>query len=120
MSGVEVFLNESAADVQSNHDSLKADLLEFLDGDRWEVGGKLSWAFDDARHDDGDTAGELGWLATQYVVATDQERKIINDVFLALCGWTLPTLLRFALENRRERTEADYADDLDRARGARR
>jgi hypothetical protein len=95
---------------QPANKQLPKAMLEFLHDEPLNVGAKLSSAFDDARQTDGDTAEELGWLTAHYVVATGQQRKIIDNVFLALCGWTLPTLIRFAMEDRREKIGTDYAD----------
>ena len=49
---------------------------------------------------DGDAFKEVRRLLCSYQHTTDEYRAVMDAVFCALCGWSIPTLLKKAAEDK--------------------
>lgn len=64
--------------------------------------GELLMAMFDKEYesDDESFSNKGDRLLRDYKNANLSEKKVINDTIITLCGWTIPTLIKLAKENK--------------------
>lgn len=73
-----------------------------------DIDATLMEVFTEQYATDGDC--ELNRIIGLYDEATDSEKAIMDNTFVSLCGWSLPTLIGMCLEKYKEENGEDKED----------